>query len=121
MSMSLEGWVPEIGESLTLAEVIDFAFDYRGNTTIVRRDGTELVGYLFNRNRLVPEPFVQYFDETGDGPFTLPYAEIAGIKFTGKDTAAGNSWKAWVERREKEKAQSAGASHDDPAPRSHGG
>ena len=119
--MSLEGWVPEVGESLTLAEVIDFAFDYRGNTTIVRRDGTETVGYLFNRNHLVREPFVQYFDEKGDGPFTLPYAEIANIKFTGKDTAAGNSWKAWVERREKEKAQSAGASHDDPAPGPHGG
>jgi len=119
--MSLEGWIPEIGESLTLAEVIDFAFDYRGNTTIVRRDGTEMVGYLFNRNRLVREPFVQYFDEKGDGPFTVPYAEIANIKFNGKDTAAGNSWKAWVERREKEKAQSAGASHDDPAAGPHRG
>ena len=39
----------------------------------------------------------------GGGPFTLPYAEIATINFTGKDTAAGNSWKAWVERREREK------------------
>jgi hypothetical protein len=102
--MTLEGWLPEIGNSLTLAEVIDFAFDYRGNTTIVKHDGTEIVGYLFNRNRLVPEPFVQFFDEKGDGPFTVPYAEIANIKFTGKDTAAGNSWKAWVERRERDKA-----------------
>ena len=113
--MTLEGWVPEIGEFLTVAEVIDFAFDYRGNTTIVKHDGTEIVGYLFNRNRLVPEPFVQFFDEKGDGPFTVPYAEIANIKFTGKDTAAGNSWKAWVERKERERTQGAGVSHDDPA------
>ena len=51
-----------------------------------------------------PEPFIQLFDEQGDGPFTIPYRDIATIKFTGKDTAAGNSWKAWVERKEKEKA-----------------
>ncbi|HET8577094.1 MAG TPA: hypothetical protein VFO18_08355 [Methylomirabilota bacterium] len=103
--MTLEGWIPDIGEYLTLAEVVEFAFDYRGNTTVVKTDGTELVGYVFNRNALVPEPFIQMFDEKGDGPVTIPYAEISNIKFTGKDTAAGNSWKAWVERRELEKAE----------------
>jgi len=114
--MSLEGWVPQIGEYLTLAEVIDFAFDYRGNTTIVTVDGSEIVGYIFNRNTLVPEPFVQYFDEKGDGPFTLPYAEIANVKFTGKDTAAGNSWRAWIERKEKAKALAGRGGEPDPDP-----
>jgi len=108
--MTLEGWRPEIGGSLTLAEVIELAFDYRGNTTIVKTDGTEVAGYIFNRDRREPAPFVQYFDENGGGPFTLPYAEIATILFTGKDTAAGNSWKAWLERRAKEKTSG------DPAP-----
>jgi hypothetical protein len=117
--MSLEGYVPEIGPYLTLAEVVDFAFDYRGNTTIVKTDGTEVVGYLFNRNNLGPQPFVQFFDEKGDGPFTLPYSEIANIKFTGKDMAAGQSWKAWLERREGEKARAAGASRGDPDPHPH--
>ena len=102
--MSRQGWNPEIGPGLTLAEVVDEAFDYRGNTTIVRRDGAEVVGYVFNRNAAVPDPYLQYFDEAGEGPFTLRYAEIATIKFTGRDTAAGNSWKAWVERRERERA-----------------
>ena len=119
--MSLEGYVPEIGPYLTLAEVVEFAFDYRGNTTIVKTDGTEVVGYVFNRNTLVPEPFIQFFDEKGDGPFTLPYSEIATIKFTGKDMAAGNSWKAWLERKEREQAGAAGASRGDPDPDPHGG
>ncbi|HEV8438272.1 MAG TPA: hypothetical protein VGT40_09275 [Methylomirabilota bacterium] len=119
--MTLEGWVPQVGEFLTLAEVIDFAFDYRGNTTIVKTDGTEVVGYIFNRNSRGPEPFVQFFDDKGDGPFTLPYSAIATIKFTGKDTAAGSSWKAWLERKEREKAQAAGAQHGEPAPDSHRG
>ena len=105
--MSLQGWIPEIGPDLSLAEVVERAFDYRGNTTLVRRDGSEVVGYVFNRNASLPEPFLQYFDEAGDGPFTLRYAELATIKFTGRDPAAGSSWKAWVERRERERAEAA--------------
>ncbi len=108
-AVTLEGWRPEIGGYLTIAEVVEFAFDYRGNTTIVKTDGTEVVGYVFNRDGTAPEPFIQFFDEEGGGPFTLLYTEIANIVFTGKDTAAGNSWKAWLERREREKSPGARA------------
>ena len=108
--MSLEGWVPQINDYTSLREVVDFAFDYRGNTTVVKKDGGEVVGYIFNRDADVPEPFIQLFDEQGNGPLTIPYGDIATIKFSGKDTAAGNSWKAWVERKEKEKALRAVAS-----------
>jgi len=116
--MTLEGWVPEVGQYLTLAEVVEFAFDYRGNTTIVKTDGTEVVGYIFNRSTVGPEPFLEYFDESGEGPFTLRYAGIANIKFSGKDTAAGNSWRAWLERKEREKAEkgAAAGSVRDPDP-----
>jgi len=115
--VSLEGWVPDVGPYLTLEEVVEFAFDYRGNTTIVTRDGTEIVGYIFNRNTYAPEPFIEYFDESGEGPFTLRYSELANITFTGKDTAAGNSWKAWLERKEREKAERVPArSVPDPDP-----
>jgi hypothetical protein len=105
--VSLQGWVPDIGPYLTLEEVIEHAFDYRGNVTVVRRDGSELVGYLFNRDSSAPEPFVQIIDEDGNGPLRVRYAEIASVRFTGKDTAEGNSWKAWMERKEREKAQPA--------------
>ena len=108
--MSLEGWVPQVNDYTSLREVVDFAFDYRGNTTVVKKDGGEVVGYIFNRDADVAEPFIQLFDEHGNGPFTIPYRDIATIKFSGKDTAAGNSWKAWVERKEKEKALRAVAS-----------
>ena len=105
--MSLQGWVPDIGPYLTLEEVIEHAFDYRGNVTVVRGDGSELVGYLFNRDSSTPEPFVQLIDEAGNGPIRIRYVEIATVRFTGKDTAEGNSWKAWMERKEREKAQPA--------------
>lgn len=104
---TLEGWVPEVGPDLPLERVIDLAFDYRGNTTVVKTDGTEWDGYLFNRNADVAEPFIQMFDANGEGPFKIPYREIRTIRFTGKDTAAGNSYAAWLRRKEKEKAEKA--------------
>jgi hypothetical protein len=102
---SLEGWVPEIGAACPLIQVVELAFDYRGNTTVVKTNGTEIEGYIFNRNADAPQPFVQLFDATGDGPITIPYAEIRTIRFTGKDTAAGNSYEAWLRHREQDKAR----------------
>ncbi len=101
---SLEGWAPEPSEALPLARIVDLAFDYRGNTTVVKTDGAELEGYIFNRNADAPEPFIQVFDTGGVGPITIRYAEIRTIRFTGKDTAAGNSYAAWLRRKAEERA-----------------
>ncbi len=101
---TLEGWVPEIGPGLSISEVIDRAFDYRGNVTVVRTDGSEVEGYLFNRNADAPVPFAQLFDLSGGGPHTIAYREIRTIRFTGRDTAAGNSYAAWLRAKEAAKA-----------------
>lgn len=106
---SLEGWEPEIDADLPLRRVVDLAFDYRGNTTVVKTDGTELSGYVFNRDAEAPEPFIQMFDASGAGPLRVLYSEIRTIRFTGRDTAAGNSYAAWVKRKELEKAERAAA------------
>ena len=100
---SLEGWVP--GPDVPLGDVIERAFDYRGNVTVERSDGSEIVGYLFNRDSQAGEPFVQMFDAAGEGPITVPYAAIRTIRFTGKDSAAGNSYAAWLERKAAAKAK----------------
>lgn len=100
---SLEGWAPEPSEALPLGRIVDLAFDYRGNTTVVRRDGTEIEGYVFNRNAEAAEPYLELFDVEGRGPIRIPYAEIRTIRFTGKDTAAGRSYAAWLARREAER------------------
>jgi hypothetical protein len=97
---SLEGWEPRVGEDASLAEIIDHAFDYRGDVTLELSDSSERVGYLFNRDRHTAEPSVQMFLRDGDEPVTVPYSAIRAIKFTGKDTAAGNSYAAWLRVRE---------------------
>jgi hypothetical protein len=107
--VTLEGWVPEIGEDLPLERVIELAVDYRGNTTVVKADGTQVEGYIFNRVTEVPEPFIQMFDLEGNGPLRIPYAGIRSIKFSGKDMATGKTWEAWVERKQKEGERAGGA------------
>jgi hypothetical protein len=102
---SFEGGVP--GPDVSPAELIERAFDYRGNVTLVRVDGTELVGYLFNRDARAAPPFVQMFDALGEGPITIPYAAIRTIRFTGRDPAAGNSYAAWLDRKTAARAQGA--------------
>jgi hypothetical protein len=106
---SLQGWAPEPGPGLTLGQIVDHAFDYRGDVTVVKTDGVEVVGYLFNRDADAAEPFVEMFDRAGEGPLRIRYADIRTIRFTGRDTAAGTSYEAWRARR----AEAGGAA---PAP-----
>jgi hypothetical protein len=91
-----------------LADVVEQAFDYRGDVTLVLDDGRQLEGYLFNRNRDVPQPFVQMLGCRGGDPITVPFAQIRAIRFTGRDTAAGNSYAAWLRRREAARADTGG-------------
>ena len=102
---SLEGWVPTLDDSLNVEQVIEMAYDYRGNTTIVKTDGTSVEGYIFNRTAEVREPFLEYFDKSGGGPYTLSYSQVANVEFSGKDTAAGKSWEAWQKRKAEAKAR----------------
>ena len=103
---TLEGWTPEIADAETLAEVVEHAFDYRGDVTLDLDDGRRIDGYLFNRNRDVAEPFVQMYERGEATPSTIPYARIRAVRFTGKDTAAGNSYAAWLRLRQAAKAAS---------------
>jgi hypothetical protein len=101
-----EGFVP--APDADVEEIIEHAFDYRGDVTVVRRDGQEVVGYLFNRNRDVATPFVQVYPATGADAVTIAFDDIRTIRFTGKDTAAGTSYAAWLRRKEAAKASREG-------------
>lgn len=95
---SLEGWAPRVGDDAKLTEVIDLAFDYRGDVTLVLTDGRDLIGYVYNRDRDATEPYLQLVDPSG-ASHTLRYTEVRTIRFTGRDTAAGTSYEAWLRRK----------------------
>ena len=96
---SLEGWDPSQDGAVDVPAVVDLAFDYRGNVTIERADGASVAGYVSNRDARAARPFLDYFDLEGRGPIRILYADIANIRFTGKDTAKGNSYEAYQRRK----------------------
>ena len=46
---NLEGWIPTLASEAEIREALEKAFDYRGDVTITRKDGSQIVGYLFDR------------------------------------------------------------------------
>ena len=101
-SASLQGAVFTFQSEAERQEGIDKAFDYRGDVTITLANET-LEGYIFNREPKAVPPRIQVFIKDSDEPRIIPYADITAIAFSGKDTADGKSWDAWVSKKESER------------------
>ncbi|NBP51275.1 MAG: hypothetical protein EBU70_08890 [Actinobacteria bacterium] len=78
----------------------DAALDYRGDVTLSLEDGSTLECYVFDRRAdASPGGGVVRVMATATGERrSIPYAGIARIEFSGKDTAAGKTWDNWVRR-----------------------
>lgn len=96
----LEGSVPDVATADELRSALDSAFNYRGDVTITRKDGARIEGYVFDRRTgpTLEQSFVRVMPNDSDGKLSIAYSEIAALAFTGRDTAAGKSWEAWVRR-----------------------
>ncbi|MHB8301222.1 MAG: hypothetical protein ACYDC6_00085 [Acidobacteriaceae bacterium] len=102
----LEGWIPELATEEEIREALEQAFDYRGDVTITLKTGVRIEGYIFDR-RPVPrmhESMVRMMPKDTAERVSIPYSEIAGLAFTGRDTAAGKSWEAWMKKYWEKKA-----------------
>jgi hypothetical protein len=88
---------------MELTAMIEKAFDYRGDVTLDLKDGRQVAGYLSNRNlrgaEYCPEPFVELMIAGQPELVRVAYREIAGIRLSGEDTAAGKSWEEWVAKQ----------------------
>src|SRR5258708_36162489 len=94
----LQGWITELASDDDLREALEKAFDYRGDVTITRKDGTKLEGYIFDRaaGATLSNSFVRLLPKDSNQRTKIAYSEIAALSFSGRDTAAVNSWEAWV-------------------------
>ncbi|MEO6983302.1 MAG: hypothetical protein ABI072_09330 [Edaphobacter sp.] len=102
----LEGWVPALASEAEIREALEKAFDYRGDVTITRKDGSEITGYLFDRRSgsSLADSFARIIPAKGGAKVNVAYADIAALAFTGRDTAAGKSFEAWVKKYWEKKA-----------------
>lgn len=96
----LEGWIPQLAGEEELLEALEKAFDYRGDVTITRKDGSKVEGYIFDRRtgKSLADSSVRLYPKDSNQKVSVPYSEIAALAFTGRDTAAGKSWEAWVRK-----------------------
>ena len=74
-------------EGGTTTDLVERAFQYRGDVTVEMVDGQPVTGYLFNRNASCSDPFVQLFETTTGREITIPYKCISQIQFSGRDAA----------------------------------
>jgi len=102
----LEGWIPELASDADVREALEKAFDYRGDITITRKDGSKVEGYVFDRRngKTLADSYVRVIPTGQRSKLTIPYAEIAGLAFSGRDTAAGKTFEAWVKKYWEKKA-----------------
>ena len=99
---NLQGYIPALATEPEIREALEKAFDYRGDVTITRKDGSTLEGYLYDRYnaptleaskvRLMPVPLPGAPAER----VSISYSDIAALNFSGKDTAAGKRFEDWV-------------------------
>ena len=103
---NLEGWSPALASEEELRQALEKAFDYRGDITITRKDGSKVEGYLFDRRSggTLKDSIVRLYPRNSNDKVSVSYSDIAALAFTGRDTAAGKSWEAWMKKYAEKKA-----------------
>ena len=104
---NLEGWIPALASDAEIREALEKAFDYRGDVTLTLKRGEVVEGYIFDRRTgtSLQDSLVRILPSKGDRTKrSIAYSEIAALAFSGRDTAAGKSFEAWVKKYWEKKA-----------------
>ena len=108
---AVQGWIPQLASEEELRIALEKAFDYRGDVTLTLKDNSKIEGYIFDRvaGKTLTTSFVRVIPKDANQKLKVSYANIAALSFTGRDTAAGKSWEAWVRKYWEKKASGEGA------------
>jgi hypothetical protein len=102
----LEGWIPSLASEEEVRTALEKAFDYRGDITLTLKDGRTITGYAFDRRtgKTLADSAVRVIPSNERTKLTIAYSEIAALNFSGRDTAAGRTFEAWVKKYWEKKA-----------------
>ena len=105
---NLEGLIPALASEAETRDALEKAFDYRGDVTLTLRTGGIVEGYVYDRRtgRSLQDSLVRVIPSKGEDRSrkSIPYSEIAALTFSGRDTAAGKTFEAWVTKYWEKKA-----------------
>lgn len=81
-------------------EILEHAFDYRGDVTLTLTDGRSVAGYLFDRRRgrTLADSAVRLLPAGSDEKVAVSYDQIRRIAFSDRDPAAGKSFETWIKK-----------------------
>ena len=79
---------------MSINDLVERAFAYRGYVTVARHDGGRRIGFVYDRS----PTHLEMFDESGTQRIRIALDDIADIAFTGEDASA-RSQRAWERRR----------------------
>src|SRR5262252_5280393 len=73
---NLEGWIPALANEEDLRQALEKAFDYRGDITITRKDGSKVEGYLFDRRTggTLKDSVVRLYPKNSNDKVSMSYA-----------------------------------------------
>ena len=97
----LQGLACDASNPDELRRALDEALDYRGDVSITRKStGESIQGYVFDRTSAatLSESKIRIIPTNGGQRITIPYDDIAQVRFTGRDTAAGKSFETWMKK-----------------------
>ncbi len=102
----VEGWIPKLASEEDIRSALEKAFDYRGDVTITRKDGSKVEGYIFDRRngKTLADSVVRLIPKGSSEKASIAYSDIAALAFSGRDMAAGKSWEAWLKNYWERKA-----------------
>ena len=104
---NLEGWIPSLATEEEIRVAFEKAFDYRGDLILTLKNGEKIEGYIFDRKNDGPtlrDCMIRVMPKGRSEKLKISYSDIAALSFTGKDTAAGKSFEAWVKKYWEKKA-----------------
>ncbi len=113
---SPQGRLVDASDPQVLRAAIGLAFDYRGDVTIkLKSTGQTIEGYVFDRGSKTAsgDDAIRVLPTDGSPRTTLRCDDIAELRFSGRDTAAGKSFDTWMKKYVRTKL-SGGAANIEP-------
>lgn len=92
--------LPVQSDPAQVFDILEKAFDYRGDVTLTLDSGQTVTGYLFDRRRAqtLADSVVRLLPASSDDKLAIPYARIRRIAFSDRDPAAGKSFETWIKK-----------------------
>lgn len=106
----LAGSAIDLSDAASAFDILEKAFDYRGDVTLTLRDGSSVSGYLFDRRKgkglgdsvvrlMLPEGGGGGGGGGGSGvKRDVAYDQVTRVAFSERDPAAGKSFETWVKK-----------------------